>query len=85
MHCSARSLLVLLLGSTVSNLLQIAFTAPSIATILLVHSAVTFLFIFIKHTDNTKYVIIILPEKSSYLININKLSDQKKLINYSKP
>jgi hypothetical protein len=41
MHCSARSLLVRDANSATTSLLQIAFTAPSIAIILRVHSAET--------------------------------------------
>lgn len=40
-HCSAKSLLVLENISVITNRLQIAFNAPSIATIRLVHSADT--------------------------------------------
>lgn len=40
-HCSAKSLLVLENISVITSRLQIAFNAPSIATIRLVHSADT--------------------------------------------
>lgn len=40
-HCSAKSLLVLDDNSATTNRLQMARTAPSIATILRVHSAET--------------------------------------------